>query len=92
MKNTSLEALKVHLFEALEGVKNLSDPTASENEKTTIEAARAVVEIADAIIDINKVQLDAVKLATKMDGLRQPGTVMHEMGMISQEQRSLIEM
>ena len=33
MKNTSLEALKVHLFEALEGVKNLSDPTASENEK-----------------------------------------------------------
>lgn len=92
MKNTSLEALKVHLFEALEGVKNLSDPTASENEKTTIEAARAVVEIADAIIDINKVQLDAVKLATKMDGLHQPGTVMHEMRMISQEQRSLIGM
>ena len=32
-KNLSLESLKGHLFEALEGVKNLSDPDASDCEK-----------------------------------------------------------
>ena len=37
-RNLSLEALKSHLFETLEGVKNLSDGTASENEKVSIDA------------------------------------------------------
>lgn len=32
-KNLSLESLKGHLFEALEGVKNLSDTDASDCEK-----------------------------------------------------------
>lgn len=39
-KNVNLEALKAHLFEALEGIKNQNDPDASDCEKITIEQAR----------------------------------------------------
>ena len=50
--NLSLEALKSHLFETLEGVKNLSDEEASPCEKVSIEQAKQIVDIADSIIDI----------------------------------------
>lgn len=58
-KSISLEALKSHLFEAIEGVKNLSDDEASLNEKMSIEQAKAVVDISGKVIDIYKVQLEA---------------------------------
>ena len=67
MKNTSLEALKGHLFETLEGLKNQSDPNASENEKVTIEQAKAITGVADTIIDIYKTQLDAIKVISNTD-------------------------
>lgn len=67
MKNTSLEALKGHLFETLEGLKNQSDPDASENEKVTIEQAKAITGVADTIIDIYKTQLDAIKVISNTD-------------------------
>ena len=67
MKNTSLEALKGHLFERLEGLKNQSDPDASENEKVTIEQAKAITGVADTIIDIYKTQLDAIKVISSTD-------------------------
>lgn len=67
MKNTSLEALKGHLFETLEGLKNQSDPEASENEKVTIEQAKAITGVADTIIDIYKTQLDAIKVISSTD-------------------------
>lgn len=67
MKNTSLEALKGHLFETLEGLKNQSDPDASDNEKVTIEQAKAITGVADTIIDIYKTQLDAIKVISSTD-------------------------
>ena len=67
MKNTSLKALKGHLFETLEGLKNQSDPDASENEKVTIEQAKAITGVADTIIDIYKTQLDAIKVISSTD-------------------------
>ena len=48
----SLETLKSHLFETLEGLKNLSDPEASENEKVGIDQAKQIVDVSGAIIDI----------------------------------------
>lgn len=68
-KSLSLDALKSHLFEALEGVKNLSDPAASECEKTSIEQAKQIVDISGKIIDIYKVQVDAVKTLASMDNV-----------------------
>ena len=65
----SLDALKNHLFETLEGVKNLSDPEASENEKVSIDQAKSIVDISGKIIDIYKVQVDALKTISGMDSV-----------------------
>lgn len=66
-KSLSLDALKSHLFETLEGVKNLSDPEASENEKVSLDQAKQIVDISGKIIDICKVQIDALKIISGMD-------------------------
>ena len=49
-RNLSLDSLKSHLFEAIEGVKNLSDPEASENERLSIEQAKMIAGLAGNII------------------------------------------
>lgn len=86
----SLDALKSHLFETLEGVKNLSDKKASECEKVSIEQAKSIVDIADAIIDIYKTQVDALKVVSNMDNIGSQGQLMEGMGLISQEERKMI--
>ena len=91
MSNVSLEALKAHLFETLEGVKNLSDDNASECEKCSIEQAKTIVNIADSIIDIYKTQVDAVSLFSKMDNVASLGTLAVGMGITDKEQVKMIE-
>ena len=88
--NVSLEVLKAHLFETLEGVKNLSDDNASECEKCSIEQAKTIVNIADSIIDIYKTQVDALKTFYTMDNVASQGQLMVGMGIISQEENALI--
>lgn len=91
MSNVSLEALKAHLFETLEGVKNLSDDNASECEKCSIEQAKTIVNIADSIIDIYKTQVNAVSLFSKMDNVASLGTLAVGMGITDKEQVKMIE-
>lgn len=90
--NLSLDALKAHLFETIEGVKNLSDENASPNEKTSIEQAKAIVSAADSIIDIFKVQLEGVSLASKMDHVASAATIVTGLGIIDQETTKQIGM
>ena len=85
-----MEALKSHLFETLEGVKNLSDDQASPCERVSIEQARQIVDIADSIIDIYKTQVDALKAFSQMDNVASQGQLMLGMGIISQEEQTLI--
>ena len=89
-KNLSLEALKSHLFETLEGVKNLSDEGASPCEKVSIEQAKQIVDIADSIINIYKTQVDALKTFYTMDNVASQGQLMVGMGIISQEENKII--
>ena len=91
MSNISLEALKAHLFETLEGVKNLSDDNASECEKCSIEQAKTIVNIADSIIDIYKTQVDAMQTFSKMDNVASLGTLAVGMGITDKEQVKMIE-
>ena len=91
MSNVSLEALKAHLFETLEGVKNLSDDNASECEKCSIEQAKTIVNIADSIIDIYKTQVDAFSLFSKMDNVASLGTLAEGLGITDKEQVNMIE-
>lgn len=89
-KNLSLEALKAHLFETLEGVKNLSDSEASDCEKVSVEQAKQIVDIADSIIDIYKTQVDALKTFTNMDNIASQGQLMVGMGILSPEEQKMI--
>ena len=86
----SLEALKSHLFETLEGVKNLSDDQASPCERVSIEQAKQIVDIADSIIDIYKTQVDALKVFSQMDNVASVGQLSVGMGIISQEENKMI--
>lgn len=90
MSNVSLEALKAHLFETLEGVKNLSDDNASECEKCSIEQAKTIVNIADSIIDIYKTQVDALKTFSSMDNVASGGTLLEGMGFINEDEQKMI--
>ena len=89
-KNLSLEALKSHLFETLEGVKNLSDEDASPCEKVSIEQAKQIVDIADSIIDIYKTQVDALKTFSSMDNVASSGTLLEGMGFIDKDEQQMI--
>lgn len=89
--NLSLDALKSHLFEALEGVKNLSDPVASENEKISIDQAKQIVDISGRIIDIYKVQVDAIKTLSLMDNVASVRDLATGLGVASEKTVRQIE-
>lgn len=89
-RNIGLDALKNHLFEALEGVKNLSDENASDNEKMNLDQAKAVVDIAGKIIDTYKLQVDAVKTLSGIDGLGTAENIISVLGVAGGENNRLI--
>lgn len=84
--NTSLEALKSHLFATLEGLGNLNDKKADECEKVSIEQAKAIVGVANTIIDVYKVQVEAVSVVGKLDN-HSGAQVMLEMGVMQKEEK-----
>ena len=86
-KNINLEALKGHLFETLEGIKNQSCPEADECEKVSIEQAKAIVDVADSIIDIYKLQVDALKTAAQ---LAAPCEMLTGLGVVGEEEIKMI--
>lgn len=88
--NMSLEALKAHLFETLEGVKNNNDPNADQCEKVSPQDAKCIVNIANSIIEIYKTQVDALKTFTGMDHVNSQGQLMVGMGIINEEEQPLI--
>lgn len=89
--NMSLETLKGHLFETLEGLKNLSDPEASENEKIGIDQAKQIVDVSGAIIDIYKLQVEAIKSFTHKDDITRPGSMMADMGIVGEANIKMLE-
>lgn len=89
--NMSLETLKGHLFETLEGLKNLSDPEASENEKVGIDQAKQIVDVSGAIIDIYKLQVEAIKSFTHKDDIARPGAMMADMGIVEENNIKMLD-
>ena len=87
----SLETLKSHLFETLEGLKNLSDPEASENEKISIDQAKQIVDVSGAIIDIYKLQVEAIKSFTHKDNIARPGEMMADMGIVEENNIKMLD-
>ena len=89
--NMSLETLKGHLFETLEGLKNLSDPEASENDKVGIDQAKQIVDVSGAIIDIYKLQIEAVKSFAHKDDIARPGAMMADMGIVEENNIKMLD-
>ena len=89
--NMSLETLKSHLFETLEGLKNLSDPEASENEKVGIDQAKQIVDVSGAIIDIYELQIEAIKSFTHKDDIARPGAMMADMGIVEDNNVKMLD-
>ena len=89
--NMSLETLKGHLFETLEGLKNLSDPEASENEKVGIDQAKQIVDVSGAIIDIYKLQVEAIKSFTHKDDIARPGAMMADIGIVEENNIKMLD-
>ena len=87
----SLETLKSHLFETLEGLKNLSDPQASEDEKISIDQAKQIVDVSGAIIDIYKLQVEAIKSFTHKDNIARPGEMMADMGIVEENNIKMLD-
>ena len=84
-RKASLEALELHLFDALEGVKNLSDPTASDNERTTVEQAKVIADLAGKVIDIYKVKVDAVRTIAGLDNVQSPRVLATGLGVMDED-------
>ena len=89
--NMSLETLKGHLFETLEGLKNLSDPEASENEKVGIDQAKQIVDVSGSIINIYKLQIEAVKSFAHKDDIARPGAMMADMGIVEENNIKMLD-
>ena len=89
--NMSLETLKSHLFETLEGLKNLNDPEASENEKIGIDQAKQIVDVSGAIIDIYKVQLEGISLAAKLDNIGSANSIVTSLGIVDEQSIKQLE-
>ena len=87
----SLETLKSHLFETLEGLKNRSDPEASENEKVGIDQAKQIVDVSGAIIDIYKLQIEAIKSFTHKDDIARPGAMMADIGIVEDNNIKMLD-
>ena len=87
----SLETLKSHLFETLEGLKNLSDPEASENEKIGIDQAKQIVDVSGKIIDVYKVQLEGISLAAKLDNLGSANSIVTSLGIVDEQSIKQLE-
>ena len=62
-----LTQLRGHLFAALEGVANLSDPNASEADMTSLEQAKTICSISKEIVETYKVEVQAMAILAKAE-------------------------
>ena len=66
-KQTGIDALNAHLFEAIEGLKNNRDPRADEHERMDIDTAKAIADIARVVIDGYKVKANVLQMCSRAD-------------------------
>ena len=67
MKQISIDALNVQLFETIEMLKNNRDPNASDNEKIDIETARSISDLGRVIVEGYKVKAQVLNMLSKTD-------------------------
>ena len=66
-RNINADSILSVLFETIEGVKNNNDPSASKNEKVSLEQAKAINELAKTAVSVYKVKAEALKVIANSD-------------------------
>ena len=64
---TTLNDLRVHLFDTIERLQLTNDPNASDNEKISIETAKAIAEIGQVIVNSAKLEVEAMKIISRAE-------------------------
>lgn len=85
MDKISIDALNMHLFEAIEMLKNNSDPIASDNEKMDIETAKTIASIGKVVIDGYKVKANVLSTLAKTENPNSVKQVIKQLGMTNEE-------
>jgi len=70
MKQTSIDALNNHMFEAIEMLKNNSDENASKNEKMDISTAKAIADLGKVIVEGYKVKAQVLMLINSGENMK----------------------
>lgn len=76
MADTSLHALRGHLFDVIERLKDSSDPEADPKDIIDIDTAKAINQTASQIINSAKVEVAALRLIGEegeVSGMRSSG-------------------
>lgn len=85
MKNISIDGLNNHLFEAIEMLKNNSDPKADEHEKIDVETAKAIAGIGKVVIDGYKVKTQVLNMMRNTENPNALRTTVIDAGIITDE-------
>lgn len=64
---TSLEDLRMHMFDVIERLKTNDDPDADPKDKINIETAKAITDAGKIIIDAAKAEIEALKIISSSD-------------------------
>jgi len=67
MKQTSLDQLNGHLFEAIEMLKNNNDPKADPQETMDIEVAKVIADLGKVVVEGYKVKAQVLNLISKVN-------------------------
>jgi hypothetical protein len=68
-KNSNLQALREHLFDVIERLKDANDPEADPKDTISIESAKAIVDVSKVIVDSAKTEVDFLRIVSKSDEL-----------------------
>lgn len=90
MKN-KISDLNNHLFEAIEMLKNNSDPNASENEKMDLDTAKRIADLGKVIVEGAKVQLQALEIISKSQNPDLASRAMNNTGIIEITETKALE-
>lgn len=82
MPRNKISDLRDHLFETLEGLKNLSDPKADDCEKVDIDTAKQICNVADKITETYKVEVQAMDLTMRHGGSEEMKKSLQQRGIL----------
>jgi hypothetical protein len=66
-KKINIDDINLHLVEAIEMLKNSSDPDASACEKIDVEAARTIAELGKVVVEGLKAKVQVLGILAKAD-------------------------